>query len=149
MRLFRLLCAGGFLLLVSAGMGGCVVWDIKDGIEASNTNLERIQTQLETIDRDIARVNQNLDQLETRLDPMGATLASMDTQLKDLQTRLDATNGHLESLRKTINNIDSTIPFLNFSGDDEAEQEALEEGESKKIEEEDGSDTPTTGSGDE
>lgn len=128
MRSYRLMCAG-WLVLMLLSMPGCVVWDIMNGIEASNANLERIQTQLDAIDRDMDRVNTNLEQVEARLNPMGETLASMDTQLKDLQTRLEKTNGHLESLRKTINNIDSTIPFLKLSGDDEEEQEALEKGD--------------------
>ncbi len=98
---------------------GCVVWDINDGILASNDNLGRIEDELQSIDKGLTHTNENLETVETRL-------ASMDEQLKSLQSQLDATNKHLESLRKTINNIDSTIPFLNLSGDDEAEQEALE-----------------------
>lgn len=102
-------------------MPGCVVWDINDGILASNDNLVRIEDELQSIDEGLSGTNENLETVESRL-------ASMDEQLKSLQTQLDATNAHLESLRKTINNIDSTIPFLNLSGDDEEEQEALEAG---------------------
>lgn len=102
---------------------GCVVWDINDGIVASNDNLGQIESGLMEIGDELGETNTNLQSVEARL-------ASMDEQLKALQTQLDSTNKHLESLRKTINNIDSTIPFLKLSGDDKEEQEALENGES-------------------
>jgi chromosome segregation ATPase len=95
-------------------MPGCVVWDIKDGIEGSNANLIEIQNGLSKIDQQLVDVNTNLTEVDARLD-------SMDEQLKSLQTQLDATNNHLNSLRNTISNIDKTIPFLSISGDDEEE----------------------------
>ena len=110
------------VVVVLLPMSGCVVWDINDGILASNDNLGRIEDELQSIDQGLGSTNENLETVESRL-------ASMDAQLKSLQTQLDATNAHLASLRKTINNIDSTIPFLKLSGDDEEEQEALENGD--------------------
>jgi septal ring factor EnvC (AmiA/AmiB activator) len=111
------------LLSSIAALPGCVVWDINDGIIASNGNLGQIESGLNEIGDELGETNTNLQSVEARL-------TSMDEQLKALQTQLDSTNKHLESLRKTINNIDSTIPFLKLSGDDEEEQEALENGES-------------------
>lgn len=107
------------LVVAWGAMPGCVVWDINDGILASNDNLGRIEDELNAIDEGLGTTNENLGTVEARL-------TSMDQQLKSLQAQLDATNNHLESLRKTINNIDQTIPFLSISGDDEEEQEALE-----------------------
>lgn len=107
------------LAVAWVAMPGCVVWDINDGILASNDNLGRIEDELNAIDEGLGTTNENLGTVEERL-------TSMDKQLKSLQAQLDATNRHLESLRKTINNIDQTIPFLSISGDDEEEQEALE-----------------------
>ena len=107
------------LSIAWVAMPGCVVWDINDGILASNDNLGRIEDELNAIDEGLGTTNENLGTVEARL-------TSMDKQLNSLQTQLDATNKHLESLRKTINNIDQTIPFLSISGDDEEEQEALE-----------------------
>lgn len=115
----RVLLLSAITLLI---MPGCVVWDINDGILASNDNLGRIEDELQSIDEGLIDTNENLETVESRL-------ASMDEQLKSLQSQLTATNAHLESLRKTINNIDSTIPFLKLSGDDEEEQEALNNGE--------------------
>lgn len=111
------------LLTTIVILPGCVVWDINDGIIASNGNLDQIESGLNEIGDELGQTNSNLQSVE-------AQLTSMDEQLKALQTQLDSTNKHLESLRKTINNIDSTIPFLKLSGDDEEEQEALENGES-------------------
>ena len=121
------------LLLASIPMAtlpGCIVWDINDGILASNDNLGRIEDELSAIDEHLSVVNENMSTIDNQMTSMGSTLTSMDLQLKNLQTQLAATNKNLESLRKTINNIDNTIPFLKLSGDDEEEQEALENGES-------------------
>ncbi|MFG0245774.1 MAG: hypothetical protein ACF8MF_06970 [Phycisphaerales bacterium JB052] len=126
------------VMVVLLPMSGCVVWDINDGILASNDNLGRIEDELQSIDQGLGSTNENLETVESRL-------ASMDAQLQSLQTQLDATNAHLASLRKTINNIDSTIPFLKLSGDDEQEQEALENGEASGAEPGAGSEpTPET-----
>ncbi|MCA9274731.1 MAG: hypothetical protein KDA29_01770 [Phycisphaerales bacterium] len=107
---------------------GCVVWDINDGIVASNGNLGRIEGELQAINEELGQTNENLTTVEARLD-------SMDQQLKSLQDQLTATNKHLESLRKTINNIDSTIPFLKLSGDDKEAQMELENGETPPTQE--------------
>ena len=122
MRLFNVCCSLLSAVVVLMPLSGCVVWDINDGILASNDNLGRIEDELQGIDQGLSDTNDNLTATKSRLD-------SMDSQLMSLQTQLDATNTHLESLRKTINNIDSTIPFLNLSGDDEEEQKSLESGE--------------------
>ena len=108
--------------LALSPLSGCVVWDIEEGIVASNGNLGRIEDELNAIDEGLGETNDNLGTVEARL-------TSMDEQLRSLQAQLDATNAHLESLRKTINNIDKTIPFLSISGDDEEEQGALENGD--------------------
>lgn len=113
---------------VLATLPGCVVWDINDGIVASNGNLGRIEDELQTISEDLDQTNENLTTMEARLD-------SMDAQLKSLQDQLTATNKHLESLRKTINNIDSTIPFLKLSGDDKEAVMELENGETPPTQE--------------
>lgn len=134
--LYRSRLAITTLLLTSAAMPGCVVWDINDGILASNDNLGRIEDELQAIDAQLVDVNSNISavntsiaQVDGQMQTMGTTLTSMDAQLQSLQSQLDATNKHLASLRKTINNIDNTIPFLKLSGDDEDEQEELENGE--------------------
>lgn len=84
---------------------GCIVQDIHDQIALSNENLAQIKVQMSDIERRLEGVNERVDAL---------------------QHRLDETNTHLESLRRTINNIDSTIPFLKLSGDDEEEKAALD-----------------------
>lgn len=97
---------------MSTLLPGCIVQDINDQIVLSNENLTGIGDRLGAIDSSLTQV--------------GGTLSSMDEQLSALQTQLDATNAHLASLRKTINNIDSTIPFLKLSGDDEEAQAELQ-----------------------
>ena len=111
MKIAKLALAGSMLAILP----GCVVWDIKDGIEGSNANLVEIQNGLSYINTQLVDVNANLSEVDARLD-------SMDAQLQSLQTQLDATNDHLNSLRKTISSIDKTIPFLSISGDDDEEE---------------------------
>lgn len=117
---------------------GCLIQDIHDQIVVSNEKLLAIDEGFAKVER----ANQLLEDLDAQL----ATLDSIDGNLTTINSRLDTLEGdlkavseHLASLRKTINNIDSTIPFLKLSGDDEEAQDALESGETP----EDGTDPAT------
>lgn len=121
-----------FFLLASLILPGCIVQDIHDQIENSNNRLTAINRTVEQIERTntlLTSIEKSLSSIDTRLESIDQNLGSVDTRLSALQIILDAVSEHLASLRKTINNIDSTIPFLNLSGDDATEQEALEGGE--------------------
>lgn len=100
----RVLTMGLLAAAMIAGSSGCVVHDIRDGIAVTNE-------QLTAVDARLAAVEQQLQ-----------TLQSIDTSL----SHLDA---HLASLRKTIDNIDSTIPFLSISADSEDEEADGETGD--------------------
>lgn len=108
---------------------GCVVQDIYDELSATNASLARVESALEGVDTTNAELDRLQVRLETleRIQSIDASLSSIDGQLKPMLEELDALDQHLASLRRTINNIDSTIPFLKVSGDDEAEAETLAE----------------------
>ncbi len=121
------------VLLSPLCLTGCVVNDIHAEMQATNQRLEHVQDQLAVVDQ----VNQELQTInEERLNRLASieqSLASIDESLKRIDTQLApigeslaSVDGHLASLRKTINNIDSTIPFLRVSGDSEEEADALE-----------------------
>lgn len=101
---------------------GCIVQDIHDQIALSNQQLTGINDQLASID-------DNLTSIDDKLAAIDEKLATVDGRMANLQGVLDAITEHLASLRRTINNIDSTIPFLKLSGDDDEEQQGLEDGE--------------------
>lgn len=108
-----LLCLAAFLLLP-----GCIVQDIHDRMEETslamtqaNANLVRVTQELETANRvldsrlaQIDLTNQHLQATQDRL----AILESIDASLKALDV-------HLASLRRTLDNIDSTVPFLDLA----------------------------------
>ncbi|MEA5615403.1 hypothetical protein [Nodularia spumigena] len=121
-------------LLACLAMPGCIVEEIRDEIGTSNERLEAINRTIEQIERTntlLTNVEKSLTSIDTRLESIDQNLGSVDTRLTALQVILDAVSEHLASLRKTINNIDSTIPFLKFSGDDEEDKEALEAGQTE------------------
>ena len=91
------------LISVVPAASGCVVWDIKNNLEAVNAKLDKIDT--------------HLSQLQTDIEP----LQELD-KLESISGSLTPIEEHLNSLRKTIANIDSTIPLLNISGDDDEEE---------------------------
>ncbi len=148
MRIDRVACAGLILALV-AFLPGCIVQDIHDQIALSNQKLtqidesfakveranellEKLETQLDStlgpIDENMSKIRERLASIDAKLEAMDGNMTTMDERIEAVKGDLQAVSAHLASLRKTINNIDSTIPFLKFSGDDEEEQAELNEG---------------------
>ncbi|MFI4853877.1 MAG: hypothetical protein ACIAQF_02725 [Phycisphaerales bacterium JB065] len=131
----------GLLLAGSACMPGCIVWDIKDELVGANeqllaidgsfqlveetnqklTALEQRLVVLDSINDNLTSIDAKLAAIDEKLGPVGERLATIDAELEKVGV-------HLASLRKTINNIDSTIPFLSISGDSDEDKETLEEG---------------------
>ncbi|MFG0283821.1 MAG: hypothetical protein ACF8R7_05315 [Phycisphaerales bacterium JB039] len=106
------------------GQSGCIIWDTYDqvvyaneSLVKANEGLDRANESLDTINEEvlgeIRRTNELLVELKGQLEVM----QSIDTSLKNLDK-------HLASLRKTIENIDSTIPFLKLSEPEPEEEEA-------------------------
>lgn len=92
-------------------LSGCIAWEIRNEMRQVNTSLDDIKLQLNTVNdglRKLERTNTLLADLDMKLTAMETTNASLSS--------IDA---HLASLRRTLNNIDSTIPFLKVSGDEE------------------------------
>lgn len=97
------------LVLAPISLSGCVVWDIHEQIVLTNERLTSLEAELDLVreaNQLLAEGNAGLDEVHARLE----TMDSIDESLKEL-------DGHLASLRATIDNIDSTIPFLRISSD--------------------------------
>ncbi len=147
----------GVLAVVAliAPMHGCIAWEIRDELRTVNGSLAQVQSRLDETNALIGKVehrldlvqetNAKLDALQARLtllDPIKDPLANLDGDLDTLQKRLDVLNSmdasmrkldeHLASLRKTIANIDSSIPFLSISGD--KDDPAQDSGDAKPAE---------------
>ncbi len=118
----RRLAPIGLVLAASLSMPGCIIWDAYEQLELANQQLGEINSNLTEIDG-------NLQQIDAKLATIDANLNTVDASLAEIQPMLVQIDEHLASLRKTINNIDSTIPFLKLSGDDDEEKDALETGE--------------------
>jgi prefoldin subunit 5 len=111
------------LLLIASMllMPGCIVQDIHDQIALTNAKLDQIDESFAKVQR----ANELLAELDTKLaalDSINANLGRVDTTLGTVEADLKAVSESLASLRATINNIDSTIPFLKFSGDAEGDE---------------------------
>ncbi len=118
----RRLASIGLVLAATLSIPGCIIWDAYDQLELANQQLGEINANL-------AEIDGNLEQIDTKLATIDANLDTVDASLAEIKPMLATIDEHLASLRKTINNIDSTIPFLGLSGDDDEEQDALEAGE--------------------
>ncbi|NRA57474.1 MAG: hypothetical protein HRU13_05080 [Phycisphaerales bacterium] len=109
----RRLAATLSLTLLAITSTGCIAWEIRDEMRQINASMEDVKVQLGT-------VNDGL----TKLERTNTILSDLDMKLTSLETinsSLSSVDAHLASLRKTLNNIDSTIPFLSLSGDEEDE----------------------------
>jgi hypothetical protein len=114
----------GLLVVIGVLPQGCVVWEIRDEMRATNAQMGEVSKTLEKTNQRIDEVDQGL----ARIDTTNGSLTDLEERLKLLQSidkslgRLDT---HLASLRKTIGKIDSAIPFLGLGGDEAvAEPEA-------------------------
>jgi hypothetical protein len=113
--------ASAFLLaaiIASATMSGCIVREIRDEMVTSNQSISDSNLLLQGIREDINQTNVHLASLQERLDRQFEQLQ----KLQSIDGSLTAIDAHLASLRKTLENIDSTIPLLSFA--DDAEDEA-------------------------
>jgi prefoldin subunit 5 len=125
------------LLTAGLALTGCVFDDIHSEMQSANANLEplderiargndvlvRLEAELQQVSRanDLLETgNERLESLEQRL----AVMESVQQSLVSIDTTLKHLDAHLASLRKTIDNIDSTIPFLKFSDDTDTESTA-------------------------
>lgn len=107
----RLLAAFGIVSLATQ-LSGCLAYEIRDELRLVNASLDDVKTQLGT-------VNDGLLKLERT----NTLLSDLDMKLTTLETTnasLSSIDAHLASLRRTLNNIDSTIPFLKVSDNDKA-----------------------------
>jgi hypothetical protein len=130
--IFVVVCA-----LVSPWLGGCVVWEIRDGIRESNTQLVQVKSTLDNVNTSLDNVNSRLDNVNARLDKVDVGLGRLDDTnlsltdmkerlilLRSVEESLRNVDAHLASLRKTIGAIDSAIPFLDLGGDAPVEEPA-------------------------
>lgn len=137
-------------------LGGCVFWEIRDGVRDTNARLD-------TVDASLGNTNQRLDSTNAELTQLRAQLAALETtnaELENVQSdlgRLDTTNTslsamearleqlnaiqrslasldvHLASLRKTLGRIDGMIPFLDLGTDSEVEPAAGDAAPSAEV----------------
>lgn len=127
MHIERRLLAGACLPLMAWCLSGCLAYEIRDELRLVNASLEDVKIKLNS-------VNDGLLRLE-RTNTLLADLDMKLTALESTNASLSSIDAHLASLRKTLNRIDSTIPFLKVSGDDTdepietAEQRAARQGQ--------------------
>jgi hypothetical protein len=135
---------GGFLVLGTITMPGCVVFEIRDELKKANENLATANTQLMVANTELDIANAKLLEANSRLAEANQGLTVVNGHLATTILKLEGTNGqiatlqskhltnldtrldplgkslsdvevHLGSLRKTLDNIDSMIPFINLA----------------------------------
>lgn len=113
------------LFVTVLALPGCIVQDIHDQIALSNEKLQQIDESFAKVQR-ANELLEDLDKKLATLDSINANLTTVDSTLGTVEADLKAVSESLASLRATINNIDSTIPFLKFSGDEPSEETETE-----------------------
>jgi septal ring factor EnvC (AmiA/AmiB activator) len=112
-----------------ATLPGCIVRDIHKELVEANARVAAVEQELQRI----KRTNTLLDALQQErlniLDSMQTTLVALQERLETMDSideSLKKLDRHLASLRKTIDNIDSTIPFLKIGDDKSVEEDEAE-----------------------
>lgn len=113
-RLLTMTCLTGLALAAP----GCIFDKMHEEMVRTNNYLDESRS-------DFGRL-QELRKLE-ELEKLNDRVAVLQERLDGIDDKLGKLDVHLTSLRKTINNIDTSIPLLgSLSGDSEEEKEALE-----------------------
>ncbi len=152
------------LLAATAGFApGCVFQDIHDELTSINANmkvtqdilldanatLDDVRTQL----NEVQRTNELLVSLQAGLGTEGLAAAQQQNRRSIIGTmeRIDVSlaqmDEHLTALRKTISNIDNTIPFLKFAAEEDEEEGEGAEGEAPGAPDGENADAPTAANG--
>ncbi len=108
------------LIVMVGTLPGCIANEIRDNLMQVNESLTRTNATLDLV---ISELGLRLK----RLEGMDASLVSIDGELDQIQVSLVRLDDHMVSLRRTLQNIDKTIPFLKLA-DDETVEDRPEEG---------------------
>lgn len=149
------------MIAAAATLQGCVVWEIRDGVEGVNARLDSVEETLESVNSELTDIevqladvsgiidqtNQHLAVVQGDLGTTKSSLGSVDTSLgsvdeqlrllREIEGSLSRLDTHLASLRKTINRIDGAIPFLSFGGDEVIEPPPVDTAETSSGSEDD------------
>jgi prefoldin subunit 5 len=126
--------------------GGCVFDKIHEELVAINGNMEETQGILREANATLDEVHQQLNEVQKTNELLVQLQAGLGTEeaadtreenrmsiigtMESIDRSLGKMDQHMTALRKTISNIDSTIPFLKLSSDDDVkEAEAPGEGQ--------------------
>ncbi len=108
----------GLLGAASLLLPGCIVGEIRDNLVLANESLARVEVQLHEVNETNAHLVELQDSLR-QLATIDLSLQNVDGELDGIAESLKRLDDHLVSLRKTLRSIDSTIPFLKISDDEE------------------------------
>jgi prefoldin subunit 5 len=115
--------ATGLLVSALAFTPGCIVQKISDNLELANQQMVAINQSIARVEGEIETLRTvqlaELDQRLVLLESLSGSLSSVDNDLDTVKVSLHRLDEHLASLRRTLQNIDSTIPFLKLTSDEE------------------------------
>jgi hypothetical protein len=106
-------------------MCGCIIGEIQDQVVTANHGLEEVNDEMNRITELLVVVQKQLEQVERTNELLIETQAQLQT-MNSIDASLKNLDVHLASLRQTLENIDSTIPFLKLTSDEEVEGEGVE-----------------------
>ncbi|MEO1129828.1 MAG: hypothetical protein AAFX05_09010 [Planctomycetota bacterium] len=111
------------LSLAAIAMPGCIANEIRDGLNLANENMVNINESINRVELQLSNIQETqLAELQIKLEKISTidqSIADVNEDLDGVQISLTRLDEHLASLRKTLQNIDSTIPFLSLADDEE------------------------------
>ncbi len=114
----RTLHIAGPLCAALITLPGCIVGEIRDNLVLANESLARVEVQLQEVNE----TNAHLVELQVTLEKLATidtSLTNVDNELDGIAESLKRLDDHMVSLRRTLQSIDSTIPFLQIADDEE------------------------------
>jgi septal ring factor EnvC (AmiA/AmiB activator) len=93
------------MMLVLAGVccNGCVAYQIRDQLQATNARLDKMSGQLDQMQRELAQSN-------AKLDRSNHSLSVMETSMDPIRVSLRRIDDELAAFRQVMDKIDKYVP---------------------------------------
>jgi len=102
--------------LVSVCSNGCVAYQIRDELRVTNQRLAHIDSQLDKMSADLAKVNASVAATNPKLEKSNKSLAVMEESMDPIRVSLRRIDDEMAGFREMIDKLDKYIP-LNIKPD--------------------------------
>ena len=107
MRIVRWL---GILIVAGYGCGGCVAYQIRDELRATNQQLEKVNGRLDTMAAELKEMHETVSKSNGELVNSNKSLTSIDSSMDPIRVSLHRIDDEMAAFREVIDKITKDLP---------------------------------------